>query len=98
MNKELHIRLWLMSCRVLKRGMEDAMMNAVFAQAKKFGLEKVVGYYYPTAKNEIVKDFYEIMGFSVVQEDEVGNTSWELSVDEYETKILHMKVEEIGVG
>lgn len=61
--KELHIRLWLMSCRVLKRGMEDAMMDELMQIARKRGIEKVYGYYYPTVKNGMVKDFYTDMGF-----------------------------------
>ena len=49
----LHIRLWRMSCRVLKRGMEDAMMDTLVAEAAARGIKTIVGYYYPTAKNAI---------------------------------------------
>lgn len=60
---ELHIRLWLMSCRVLKRGMEDAMMDVLMEKAKNKEITTVYGYYYPTAKNGMVEDFYSEMGF-----------------------------------
>ncbi|MBQ9438965.1 MAG: HAD-IIIC family phosphatase, partial [Lachnospiraceae bacterium] len=43
----LHIRLWLMSCRVLKRGMEFLMMNTLLEETAKKGLKKIMGYYYP---------------------------------------------------
>jgi len=46
----LHLRLWLMSCRVLKRGMEDAMMNTMIADAAARGVKTIRGYYYPTVK------------------------------------------------
>ena len=46
----LHLRLWLMSCRVLKRGMEDAMMDAVVADAAARGVKTIRGYYYPPPK------------------------------------------------
>ena len=59
--EELSLMLWLMSCRVLKRELEDVMMNAVFIEAEKCGITKVVGHYYPTAKNAMVKNFYESM-------------------------------------
>lgn len=92
-DKCLHLILWLMSCRVLKRGLEDAMMNAVFAAAKKCGVTTVVGHYYPTSKNAMVKNFYEYMGFTKTSEDNEGNTDWELCVDAYSMKIPHMTTE-----
>lgn len=91
---ELHLILWLMSCRVLKRGLEDAMMNAIFAEAEKRGIITVIGHYYPTAKNAMVRNFYESMGFTKVAEDNEGNTDWELCVDNYLARALHMEVED----
>ena len=82
----LHMRLWLMSCRVLKRGMEDAMLDTLVSDAKNKGLESIIGYYYPTPKNGMVKEFYARMGFEKVAEDEKGNTTWQLDLDSYEPK------------
>ena len=73
---DVHIRLWLMSCRVLKRGMEEAMMEELAKKARLAGGEKLIGYYYPTAKNGMVRDFYSAHGFSLV-DDADGNTVWE---------------------
>ncbi len=89
----LHLRLWLMSCRVLKRGMEDAMMDAVFADAAARGVKTVRGYYYPTAKNAMVRDFYAQMGFEQVEADEAGNTVWQRDVAGYEPRHPHMTVQ-----
>lgn len=84
---ELHIELWLMSCRVLKRDMEFAMMDELVRVAKKNGITKLVGYYYPTAKNAMVKEFYDLQGFEKVAEDENGNTTWKFVIPEnYEAK------------
>lgn len=84
---ELHMELWLMSCRVLKRDMEFAMMDELVEKAKSAGIKKIVGYYYPTAKNAMVKDFYGLQGFTKVSEDEEGNTVWEYVIpEEYEKK------------
>ena len=88
---ELHMILWLMSCRVLKRGMEDVMMKALIQQAKNYGITKIVGYYYPTAKNMLVKDFYENRGFLQMDKDDYGNTTWVLSVDKYREGDIHIK-------
>ena len=76
----LNIILWLMSCRVLKRDMEFAMMDELAAKAQSFGIKKLVGYYYPTPKNAMVKDFYALQGFTKADEDEQGNTRWELDI------------------
>lgn len=77
----LNIDLWLMSCRVLKRDMEFAMMDALVKIALEQGITKIKGYYYPTSKNNMVKDFYKIQGFNKDNEDENGNTEWSLSID-----------------
>ena len=80
--EELHLELWLMSCRVLKRDMEFAMMDALVEQARKQGIKKIIGYYYPTAKNAMVKEFYALQGFSKQSEDEDGSSIWEYVVEE----------------
>lgn len=74
------IILWLMSCRVLKRDMEFAMMDAMAAECASRGVKLLRGHYYPTAKNKMVKDFYAKQGFTLVSEDEAGNGLWELEL------------------
>ena len=95
-NKDvLDMDLWIMSCRVLKRDMEFAMMDGLVARAKKAGLKKIIGYYYPTAKNNMVRDFYDRMGFTKVSEDENGNTTWEFDLTgEYVNKNTHIKTDQ----
>lgn len=77
-----HIDLWLMSCRVLKRDMEAAMLDALVEKCQQAGVKCLKGYYYPTAKNAMVKEFYGGMGFTKTEEDEEGNTVWEYLVPE----------------
>ena len=81
--EELHVILWLMSCRVLKRGVEDLMLDCLVKEAVKSGCTKIIGYYYPTAKNGMVKEHYKRFGFALVNEDEKGNTEWELLTKDY---------------
>lgn len=88
----LHIRLWLMSCRVLKREVENAMMNALISEAEKRGISKIIGYYYPTSKNRMVMKFYDTMGYKLINEDDSGNSQWQLDLSDYKARILHMKV------
>ena len=93
-DKELHIELWLMSCRVLKRDMEYAMMDVLTAKAAKKHLETIRGYYYPTAKNKMVEDFYAVQGFEKIREDADGNTEWALDLTQgYIQKNTVIKVE-----
>lgn len=90
----LDIELWLMSCRVLKRDMELAMLDSLVAQAKKRGIREIYGHYYPTAKNKMVAGLYESFGFEKISQDEEGNTAWRLLVEGYEDKNTVIKVEE----
>lgn len=76
----LHIELWLMSCRVLKRNMEFAMMDVLIKKAQGRNIQKIYGYYYPTPKNSMVKDFYKIQGFEKISENENGDSIWELDL------------------
>jgi FkbH-like protein len=59
----LFLDTWLMSCRVLKRGLEALVLNAIVAAAKGAGHRLVIGEYLPTKKNGLVKDHYESLGF-----------------------------------
>lgn len=90
----LHIDLWIMSCRVLKRDMEYAMMDTLAEACNKQGITEIRGYYYPTAKNAMVKEFYALQGFDKIEEDEQGNTQWRLSLtEEYSRKNQVIEVE-----
>lgn len=77
---ECQVDLWLMSCRVLKRDMEYAMMDVFVEDLQRRGIRSIRGYYYPTAKNAMVKDFYELQGFEKIYEDDKGNTEWVLNI------------------
>lgn len=94
-NKTMHIRLWLMSCRVLKRNMEHAMLDALMQKAKELGMEEVCAYYYKTAKNAMVTNFYEDMGFDHVEVKENGDKTYRFDkIEEYMRKNHVINVEE----
>lgn len=65
----LFISEWLMSCRVLKRGMEEFVINKILQTAAEQGFRKVIGEYLPTPKNGMVQDLYERMGFTRISEN-----------------------------
>ena len=82
-----------MSCRVLKRDMEYAMMDSLAEECKKRDITEIRGYYYPTAKNGMVKNFYALQGFDKISEDEAGNTVWRYELPAaYEKKNKYIQV------
>ncbi|MBR0231528.1 MAG: HAD family hydrolase [Clostridia bacterium] len=80
------IELWLMSCRVLKKNMEYAMLDTLAGECAKRGITELVGHYYPTAKNGMVKELYSDFGFTKTSEDENGNTEWRLKLEGYKNR------------
>ena len=70
-----------MSCRVLKRGTEEFVINKVMQLARENGFKRVLGEYLKTPKNAMVEHIYEQMGFNAL-----GNGKFEMIVDEYKPK------------
>lgn len=84
----LFIDTWLMSCRVLKRGMERFIINKMVALAHESGYITLVGEYLPTPKNAMVKDIYENMGFTPL-----GNSRYQLDIVRYQPELTFIKEE-----
>jgi FkbH-like protein len=82
-DEDLMIDEYLMSCRVLKRGVEAFAMNSIFMLAKQLGKQRVVGRYLPTSKNGMVRDFYAGFGFELAATSPSGETTWTLAIDRY---------------
>ncbi len=80
---DMHITDWLMSCRVLKRGVEAATLNLVAAESRRLGAWRLVGEYVPTAKNGMVRDHYESLGFQPAGSGPGGSTRWTLTLPSF---------------
>jgi FkbH-like protein len=89
---KLHVDLWLMSCRVLKRDMEFAMLDELVRAARDKGIEEIYGYYYPTAKNGMVKELFGTLGFDKISVDEAGNSTWVLKTKGYNNQNRYIKI------
>lgn len=76
----IRLGTWLMSCRVLGRGMEDETLNLVAAEARRLGARFLIGEYLPTAKNGMVREHYRKLGFSPLFESADGSTEWRLDL------------------
>ncbi|WP_295083987.1 HAD family hydrolase [Ruminococcus sp.] len=88
----LDIELWLMSCRVLKRDMELAMLDELVSQAERAGIRRIKGYYYKSPKNSMVSEFYGSIGFELDEKLENGDSVWHLDVKGYENKNIVIKI------
>jgi FkbH-like protein len=80
------IDTWLMSCRVLGRDVEGAVLNALAEECARRGVRELIGEFIPTAKNGMVKDHYPNLGFSPVAVDAqqpAGVTKWTLALDSF---------------
>lgn len=83
LKKEEHgvfIDTWFMSCRVLKRGMERFVLNAIANEMKALGFHYLKGQYISTPKNELVKDHYLHLGFKE------KNNHWTLDLNNYQSE------------
>ncbi|MDR1288729.1 MAG: HAD-IIIC family phosphatase [Treponema sp.] len=80
----LFIDTWLMSCRVLKRGMEQFTLNTIAAWAREAGFKRLIGEYIPTAKNKMVESHYPGLGFEPLPCE--GRILYTLDVGAYKPK------------
>lgn len=74
------IILWVMSCRVLKRNMEYAMMDCLVRVCGDFGVTEIIGKYIPSDKNAMVQDHYKRLGFSCILKQDDGYTEWKYMI------------------
>jgi predicted enzyme involved in methoxymalonyl-ACP biosynthesis len=79
----LEVDAFLMSCRVLQRGVEQLAMNKIFEFARSNCYACVVGKYIPTAKNGMVKNFYSQFGFKQEPAPEPDAIQWCLASEDY---------------
>lgn len=84
-NQELYIPLWIMSCRVLKRQMEYAMLDKLVDYAKSKNIQCIIGEFIASAKNQMVETHYPELGFSYLTKQ--GNSHfWQLDINQYTVK------------
>ncbi len=81
--ESLLVDTWLMSCRVLKRGMECFTLNQMVEAARSRGYKRIVGEYLPTPKNGMVANHYPELGFQPLEAD---TAHWVLTLDNYSNK------------
>lgn len=96
-DRELHMDLWLMSCRVLKRDMELAMLDALVLEARRDGIIDLIGVYIPTKKNAMVADFYPRLGFEQIGTQADGSVTYNLKISDYKPQNTHIQTEIVSL-
>lgn len=90
---ELFIDTWVMSCRVLKRGVERFVMNEIHCLAEELGAARIIGEYLPTKKNTLVQHHYQELGFE--REDE---TRWSINTRSYNPSLTFIQKKQHAIS
>ncbi len=88
-SETLFVDTWFMSCRVLKRGMENFTLNTIVDYAKANGFKRIIGEYLPTLKNKMVEEHFPRLGFKPLEGTETAQ--YVLDVDNYENRECYLK-------
>ena len=95
--EDWYVDTWLMSCRVLGRRVENAVLSQLLGEARGRGIRRIVGAYRATARNKMVENHYAKLGFSVMENQDDGTVLWELDVAGPSENIpIPMTVERFG--
>ncbi|WP_051539372.1 HAD family hydrolase [Sulfitobacter sp. 20_GPM-1509m] len=89
---EWDIDTWLMSCRVLGRGVERAVLQVLKDVAGKSGIKAITASYIPTARNQMVAAHYEGLGFEQTGTLPDGTTRWRIAVADIPEQVVHGEV------
>jgi FkbH-like protein len=92
------IDTWLMSCRVLGRKVEHAVLRELIEQARRSGIRSLAGHYHPTGRNQLVEEHYQKLGFRHNRAGEDGSTFWALDMHGLPDIHIPIKVRRIVVG
>jgi FkbH-like protein len=89
------IDTWLMSCRVLERGVEQTLMNELVAQARASGCKRIAGEYRRSERNGLVADFFDRMQFARLESESAvaAATRYVLETSDYRPFEVHISVE-----
>ena len=80
------IDTWLMSCRVLGRGVEDAVLAELVRNGISAGKKALIGRFIPSGKNEMVRDHYQKLGFAGSDEH------WRLDFSDFKPRKVQMRI------
>lgn len=83
---------WLMSCRVLGRRVEHAVLQELIREGRTRGIRRIFGDYLPSGRNQLVIDHYEKLGFRLLEQQADGRSRWVLELETAPQLTLPMTV------
>lgn len=90
----LNIDTWLMSCRVLGRQVEEASLNVLVGCARRRGARFLVGEFRATAKNSLVRDHYQRLGFTLEAGEAADRSRWMLDTEDFTPRATYITIKE----
>ncbi|MDE2515318.1 MAG: HAD family hydrolase [Rhodospirillales bacterium] len=99
-SESLRIDTWLMSCRVLGRQVEEAMLGVLLEEARRRGARRLLGAYVPSARNAMVREHYPKLGFTACAPDGDGAHRWvlDLAAAAAPASAVRLEVQKVAVG
>jgi FkbH-like protein len=91
-----NLDLWLMSCRVLGRGVEVMVLREILEHARNRRVRSLAGEYIPTGRNALVENHYRDLGFALTEETAGGGSRWSLPVEGTEPPSPPIRVRKSG--
>jgi FkbH-like protein len=88
------IDTWLMSCRVLGRKVEWSMLGALISAAAAHQVSYITATYLPTAKNSIVAEHYDRLGFARTSAAADGAINYRLYLSDFVAPKLPFRTSE----
>jgi FkbH-like protein len=92
-DRRWEIDTWIMSCRVLGRRVEETILQYLVQRARAAGITELIGRYIPTARNNLVRDHFSKLGFTLTDAQPGGETTWRLAVSSYGDKDLPIRID-----
>lgn len=88
---------WLMSCRVLGRGVEQAVLNELAGRILQLGGKELIGVYRPSGRNGMVADHYRKLGFIQTETAPDSGSVWSLELSSYQPKDVPISIKRTGI-
>ncbi len=86
------IDLWAMSCRVLGRKVEEAIVAEIVRAVRDRGAKTLIGLYRRSPKKGMVADLYPRLGFAAAGERDGGVQAFALDIESYQIQALPFEI------
>jgi FkbH-like protein len=82
-NEEWIIDTFLLSCRIIGRGVEETMLSQIIEKAKSLGVKRIKGEFISTSKNKPAENFYNSYGFKKIGDYWIFDTNQKIETPDH---------------